>query len=129
MTVRQRSARDSLAARLGDLALVNLESLLTGTSDRQRRDLLAAYIEDLEEALNAARAQLRKLNERLKGGDPLVILEMPSRQRAADGAAAVDELDQRLAARADTCRDMARLSELVRRVLPRLAEADRLHQG
>lgn len=116
-----------LLERLGDLALVEIDMLLGGVAASDTRPLVAAFVADLEAALGEARAILREWHRELGGGaDPLALLDVPAERRGGDG---VSDASSRLAARASARRELARLEEAVRQVLPRLAEADRRLQA
>jgi hypothetical protein len=122
-------ALSALVDRLQDLALVDLRVLLRNLDAERERALVAAYVSDLEDALAEARAHLREGQRELgAASDPLNLLDLASERRAGN-AAAVTEASARLARRASARRDLARLEELVRGVLPRLLEADRRLAG
>ncbi len=115
-----------LVERLRDLGLVELDTLLGELEDADARDVLLAYLSDLEDALLQARAALREGHAALLAGvDPLGYLELGPERRASAGDAGVIESSMKLAQRAAAARDLARLEEVVRGVLPRLLEADR----
>ena len=115
---------EALSARLRDLSLVELDALVTGGGDAQA--LLAAYADDVLDALREARARIAALRAQLGGQDPLSVLDATVRQRASDaGAAGADRVRARLVAQADAGRAMARLAELAAALVPKLFEADR----
>jgi len=114
---------EALSTRLRDLALVEIDALLIG--DRPQ-ELVAAFADDVADALREARARIAALRSQLGGADPLSVLEVTTRQRASDaGAAGVDRIRARLATQADSARAMARLTALAAGLIPRLFEADR----
>jgi hypothetical protein len=117
----------ALLERLGDLALVEIDVLLAGVADAEVKPLVAAYVADLEAALGEARVLLRDWHRELgAGADPLAALDVPPERRSPD---ALSEVSSRLAERAAARRELARLEEAVRQVLPRLAEGDRRLQA
>lgn len=121
------SPDEALVARLRDLALVDLEVLLVGTERVHRAELLAAYAEDLEDALGAARERAQALSQAVAGGDPLAFLSAGSSARARDGGERLAETAAAgLTGRAQAGRELARLYELVAHLASRLIEADRL---
>lgn len=121
------STDEALVARLRDLALVELDVLLVGTEGVHRAELVAAYAEDLEDALSAARERAQALSHAVAGGDPLAFLSAGSLSRARDGGERLAETAAAgLTGRAQAGRELARLYELVARLTSRLIEADRL---
>jgi hypothetical protein len=116
-------ADEALSARLRDLSLVEIDALLIG--DRAQ-DLIAAFADDIADALREARVRISALRSQLGGADPLSILDTTTRQRASDSAAAgVDRIRARLSTQADACRALARLADLAGNLIPKLFEADR----
>ena len=116
---------EPLLTRLRDLALVEIDALLAGASDHEYRTLLAAYRDDLIDALRVAREKTRDLQKHL-AGDPLALLDAAPAMRTRDGGRdAAGRAATQLARRAAACRTLARLDDLVARVYPRLFEADR----
>jgi hypothetical protein len=114
---------EALSARLRDLALVEIDALLIG--DRAQ-ELVAAFADDVADALREARTRIAALRSQLGGADPLAVLDVTTRQRASDaGAAGVDRIRTRLAAQADASRALARLTDLAAGLVPKLFEADR----
>ena len=112
-----------LSTRLRDLALVEIDALIIG--DRSQ-ELVAAFADDVLDALREARTRIAALRAQLGGADPLSVLEAAPRQRASDaGAAGVDRIRTRLAAQADAARALARLADLAAGLVPKLFEADR----
>jgi hypothetical protein len=121
-----RPVSPRLVERLRDLALVEIDTLLARLPEDEARDVLIAYLADLEDALLAARTAIREGHAALgAGGDPLGVLEHGPERRASAGDAAVIDASMKLAQRAAFRRELARLEEVVRAVLPRLLEADR----
>ncbi len=113
---------EALSTRLRDLALVELDALIAG----DRPNLIAAYADDVADALREARARIAALRAQLGGADPLGVLDAAVRQRATDaGAAGADRIRARLAAQAEAARALARLADLASVLVPRLFEADR----
>jgi hypothetical protein len=116
-------ADEALSARLRDLSLVEIDTLLI--SDRAQ-ELIAAFADDIADALHEARTRIAALRSQLGGADPLSILDATTRQRASDaGAAGVDRIRGRLSTQADACRALARLADLAGNLIPKLFEADR----
>ena len=116
-------ADEALSARLRDLALVEIDALLLGDG---APTLVAAFADDVADALREARARIAALRSQLGGADPLAVLDVSTRQRASDaGAAGVDRLRARLATQADAARGLARLTDLAAQLVPKLFEADR----
>jgi len=116
-------ADEALSTRLRDLALVEIDALIAG--DRAQ-ELVAAFADDVADALREARTRIAALRSQLGGADPLSVLEAAPRQRASDaGLAGVDRIRARLAAQADAARAMARLADLAAGLIPKLFEADR----
>jgi hypothetical protein len=123
------AALPGLVERLADLALVDIDVLTRRVEGEAARELVAAYVSDLEEALGGARILLRELHRELaSGNDPLALLDVPSDRRSGNAAATADAA-ARLGRRAAARRELSRLEELVRGVLPRLLEADRRLAG
>lgn len=122
MTGDARSPDETLAARLRDLALVELDALAGG----DRADLVAAYADDVADALGEARARIATLRGQLGGADPLNVLDATSRQRSSEaGVAGAERSRGRLVAQADAARALARLADLAAALVPRLFEAER----
>jgi len=116
-------ADEALSTRLRDLALVEIDALILG--DRAQ-ELVAAFADDVADALREARTRIAALRGQLGGADPLSVLDVPTRQRASDaGAAGVERIRARLAAQADASRALARLTDLAAGLIPKLFEADR----
>lgn len=113
---------EALSTRLRDLALVELDALIAG----DRPSLIAAYADDVADALREARARIAALRAQLGGADPLGVLDAAARQRATDaGAAGAERIRARLATQAEAARALARLADLASALVPRLFEADR----
>ncbi len=118
---------ESLLTRLRDLSLVDIDTLLAGSSGPRYAELLCSYAEDMCDALLAARQRARELLEVAAGGpDPLNLLDAPYHKRARDGGReAAERVAARLNARAEACRALARIDDLTADLFPRLLEADR----
>lgn len=117
-------ADETLSARLRDLALVELDALTAGAAAPQA--LIAAYADDVADALREARTRIAALRASLDGPDPLNVLDLAIRVRASDTAhAGAERVRGKLAANAEAARALARLSELAAALAPRLFEADR----
>jgi hypothetical protein len=124
--VSENHEDDALIMRLRDLALVDLDALLSGTDGDAYVQLLVTHAEDLEDALKTARARAVELNKTIAGQDPLVLLDSGFAVRARDGGReAAERTARRLAIRAAACRALARLDDLAAGLYPRLVEADR----
>ena len=116
-------ADEALSTRLRDLALVEIDALILG--DRTQ-ELVAAFADDVADALREARTRIAALRSQLGGANPLSVLDAASQQRASDAAVAgVDRIRARLAAQADAARALARLADLAAGLVPKLFEADR----
>jgi hypothetical protein len=114
---------EALSTRLRDLALVEIDTLILG--DRAQ-ELVAAFADDVADALREARIRIAALRAQLGGADPLAVLDAATHQRASDaGAAGVDRIRGRLAAQADAARALARLADLAAGLIAKLFEADR----
>jgi hypothetical protein len=113
---------EALSTRLRDLSLVELDALAAG----DRGGLIAAYADDVADALREARSRIGALRGQLGGADPLGVLDAAARQRGSDtGAAGADRIRARLAAQAEAARALARLAGLASALVPKLFEADR----
>ena len=116
-------ADEALSTRLRDLALVDIDALIQG--DRAQ-ELVAAFADDVADALREARTRIAVLRGQLGGADPLSVLDAATHQRASDaGAAGVDRIRGRLAAQAEAARALARLADLAAGLVAKLFEADR----
>lgn len=114
---------EALSTRLRDLALVEIDTLIQG--DRAP-ELVAAFADDVADALREARTRIAALRAQLGGPDPLAVLDAATHQRASDaGAAGVDRIRRRIAAQAEAARALARLADLAAGLLAKLFEADR----
>lgn len=114
---------EALSTRLRDLALVEIDALIAGDA---AQELVAAFADDVADALREARTRIAALRSQLGGADPLAVLDAGSRQRASDaGFAGVDRIRARLAAQAEAARALARLTDLAAGLIPKLFEADR----
>ena len=117
-------ADEALSTRLRDLALVDLDALVSGTDDSA--PLLAAFADDVADALREARARIVALRTALGGVDALSVLDVPVRQRASDaGTQGAERTKARLTTQAEAARALARLSDLAGGLVPKLFEADR----
>lgn len=123
----ERTSDEALLTRLRDLSLVDLDVLLSGASGERYAELLVSHAEQLSEVLLAARARTRELLQTAtQGADPLNLLDASFETRARNGGReAAQRVSQRLAARAEACRALARIDDLVTHLLPHLLEADR----
>lgn len=118
--------RTELLERLAELALVELDTLIATMPDDVATGVVAAYVADLEDALAEARSVLREAQRaHTAGTDPLALLDLGAERRVRGGESVVTDAALRLGQRAAERRDLARLEEAVRGVLPRLVEADR----
>lgn len=118
---------DLLLGRLRQLGLIDLDALIFGAAAELRGELVAAYADDLADALVRARQRMGELVESIASGpDPLQLASAPADVRARGGAGeAAGRLAARLGDRADACRQLARLDEACALLLPRLVELDR----
>ena len=118
-------ADEALSTRLRDLALVDLDALLVGAGDGSHA-LVAAFADDVADALGQARARIGQLRGQLGGADVFNILDATPRQRASESATQnVDRLRARMTSQADAARALARLTDLAASLVPKLFEADR----
>ena len=114
---------EALSTRLRDLALVEIDALIAGEHGQA---LVAAFADDVADALREARGRIAALKTQLGGADPMAVLDVSQRQRASDaGAAGVDRVRARLGAQAEAARALARLADLAANLVPKLFEADR----
>jgi hypothetical protein len=122
---------DQLLGRLRQLSLVDVDSLLAGASGTRYGELVAAYADDVGDALACARARIRELGKlAMSGADPLGLIEVAPPARAREAAAAAgDRASDQLRARAEACRALASLNDAAALLLPRLIEADRRRTG
>ena len=117
---------EALSTRLRDLALVELDALAAGLDGEAARPLVAAFADDVADAIRATRARITELRTVFGGPDPLNVLDVAPRQRASDaGQAGAEHARTRLLAQAEAARAIARLDELAATVVPKLFEADR----
>jgi hypothetical protein len=117
---------ETLSTRLRDLALVDLGALTTGLAPPDAQVLIAAYSDDVADALREARTRIAALRQTLAGPDPLNVVELQPRQRASDaGQAGAERTQARLVAQADAGRALARLADLASALVSKLFEADR----
>ena len=115
---------EALSTRLRDLALVDLDALTVGSRDAQM--LIAAFADDVADALRETRARITVLRSSLGGADPLNVLDLAPRQRASDTATVgALRVKEKLGSHAEAARALARLSELAAILTPKLFEADR----
>ena len=112
---------EALSTRLRDLALVEIDALAIGDAE-----LIAAFADDVADALREARARIVALRTALGGVDALSVLDVPVRQRASDaGTQGAERTKARLTTQAEAARALARLSDLAGGLVPKLFEADR----
>ncbi len=117
---------EALSTRLRDLALVNLDALTVGLDGPASQRLVAAYADDVADALREARIRMSDLRKDLAGADPLNVLDLQTRHRASDaGQAGAARVTDRLHAQAEAARAFARLAELAGGLVNSLFEADR----
>jgi hypothetical protein len=117
---------EALSTRLRDLALVELGALTAELDHDRAAALIAAFADDVADALRDARGRIVALRGTLGGPDPLNVLDLAPRQRASDaGAAGAGRVHHRLLAQAQAARALARLAELAGALVPKLFEADR----
>ncbi|MFN0251365.1 MAG: hypothetical protein ACKV2T_31105 [Kofleriaceae bacterium] len=115
---------EALCTRLRDLALVDLDSFVAGA--RAPQELIAAYADDVADALREVRTRITALRTVQAGPDPLLVLDVAARQRASDTASpSAERTRQKLVENAAASRSLARLSELAAPLVGKLFEADR----
>jgi hypothetical protein len=121
-----RTVSPTLLQRLRELALVQVDILVGALAPAVALEVLGAYVADLEDALGQARSFIKEAHAELAAGaDPLNLLDQGPQRRMQGGDELVDAVSARVRARAFGRRELARLEDLVRGVLPRLLEADR----
>lgn len=117
---------DALLARLRDLALVDLDALVSGLADDAAAELVAAHADDLADALSCARRRLAELRAPLVASDPLAMLDLPAHvRRRGDGRNAAERAAEQIAARAAAARMLARLDDLIAPLISRYFAAER----
>ncbi|HEX4450871.1 MAG TPA: hypothetical protein VH143_08385 [Kofleriaceae bacterium] len=117
---------EALSTRLRDLALVELDALAAGLDGSAARPLIAAFADDVADALHEARTRVATLRNTFGGPDPLNVLDVAPRQRSSDaGQAGAERARAKLVSQAEAARAMARLAELAAALVPKLFEADR----
>jgi hypothetical protein len=117
---------EALSTRLRDLALVDLDALTAGLAGADAQVVVAAFADDVADALREAKVRIAALRQALAGPDPLNVVEMTPRQRASDaGHAGAERVRTRLVGQAEAGRAMARLAELAAGLVGKLFEADR----
>lgn len=117
---------EALAARLRDLALVELDALISSGSSNDAQILVAEFSDDLADALQQAKSRIAALRQALVGSDPLRIVDVPWQQRASEAAhAGIERTRDQLLQQAEAGRALAKLSELASGLIAKLAEADR----
>jgi hypothetical protein len=67
-----------LHERLMDLALVEIDVLTARLPPEEAKEVLGAFIADVEAALAEARAFLREGQKAFAAADPLALLDLPS---------------------------------------------------
>jgi len=88
--------------------------------------VIAAFADDVADALREARARIAALRQTLGGPEPLNVLDLQARQRASDaGQAGAERVRDRLAAQAEAARALSRLADLAACLVGKLFEADR----
>jgi hypothetical protein len=114
---------EALCLRLRDLALVDLDALVAGLPGTE---VVAAYADDVANALEEARTRVTALRATLGGADPLNVLELPARRRASEaGTNGAERIRARLVTQAEAARSLARVADLAAALVPKLFEADR----
>jgi hypothetical protein len=117
---------EALSTRLRDLALVELDALAAGLDGPAALPLVAAFADDVADALGEARTRIAALRSAFGGADPLNVLDVAPRQRASDaGQAGAERVRARLLGQAEAARAIARLAELAAALVGKLFEADR----
>jgi hypothetical protein len=117
---------ETLSTRLRDLALVELDALVAGLDGNATQPLIAAFADDVADALHEARTRIATLRSAFGGPDPLNVLDVAPRQRASDaGQAGAERTRAKLLSQAEAARAVARLVELAAALVPKLFEADR----
>lgn len=115
-----------LCTRLRDLALVELDALTAGLAGGDAQAVIAAFADDVADALREARARIAALRQALGGPDPLNVLDLQVRQRASDaGQAGAERVRERLVTQAEAARALSRLADLAACLVNKLFEADR----
>jgi hypothetical protein len=119
-------ADEALSTRLRDLALVELDALAAGLDGAAAQPIVAAFADDVADALREARTRMATLRSAFGGPEPLNVLDVAPRQRASDaGQAGAERTRAKLLSQAEAARAIARLAELAAALVPKLFEADR----
>lgn len=117
---------EELAARLRDLALVEVDALTAGMADSDAQVTISEFADDVADALREARARMAALRRLLNAPDPLHVIDLPDHKRASDvaqsGAAHVRD---QLVEQAEAGRALAKLAALSAGLVATLFEADR----
>lgn len=117
---------EELAARLRDLALVEIDALTAGMATTAAQLTVAEFADDVADALREARTRMAALRQMLDGSDPLHVLDLPDQKRASDVAqSGVALVRDRLAEQAEAGRALAKLATLSAGLIATLFEADR----
>ncbi len=117
---------EALSARLRDLGLVELDALVAGLPSADAQVVIAAFADDVADALREARTRIAALRQALAGPDALNVVDLQPRQRASDaGLAGADRVRAKLVSQAEAGRALARLAELASGLVSKLFEADR----
>lgn len=122
---------DQLLGRLRQISLVDIDALTAGTSGERYERLLTAFAGDVHDALDTARGRMADLVREASGGaDPLVLIDLSLEMRRRErGREAAERSVQRLQARAQASRALARLCDASAPLLAVLFEVDRRRTG
>lgn len=118
------SADAALLARLRELAAIDVDALVGHGPDAA--EALETFVDDLRDALTAARTAIAALSAESKGPDPLLYLDAPAAARTSEkGREALALARQRMAARAEASRRAAVLTEAAAALLDTFGQAER----
>ena len=117
---------ETLCTRLRDLALVELDALTVGLAGNDAQVVIAAFADDVADALREARARIAALRQTRGGPEPVNGLVLLARHLASDaGQAGAERGRDRLAAQAAVVRSLPRLADLAACLVGKLCDADR----
>ncbi|MCC6999667.1 MAG: hypothetical protein IT370_33990 [Deltaproteobacteria bacterium] len=121
---------DALLLRLADLARVELDVLVAGATPEHGRQLVAAHVEDLADALADARDLVISLDRAPPGAraseqDPLGFAEAPAATRRELSDEELERLGAALLTRAERRRHAAALEAAAAPLLIKLRDAER----
>ncbi len=125
-SVNDHDADADVLSRLGELALVQIDTLVAGAPGPVAAALVSAYIDDIRHTLGLVEARLCELTAEA-GPSPLtaVLRHMPGTHALPDVVERLDVLGRGMRARARDFRTQARLCEASAPLFSRLIAAER----